>query len=203
MSIYVIRHADKEAGDFYTDGIPLNNQPISEKGNQQALSLVNYFQDIDIASIHVSQYIRTMQTIAGVADQKKIAPGVDQRLGEINIGVLEKLTDEQVEESYPEFWSAYLDRDRDFTFPGGESGDKAGARIYELFCELDPAKNHIIVAHDGIIRSLICMVLSLPTYKRHLFKVDFCSITIFEYNQQFKCWRIPKVNMTTYDNSYA
>ncbi len=203
MSVYVIRHADKETGDFYTDGIPLNNQPLSEKGRQQAQNLVDYFRDIDIASICVSQYIRTMQTIAGVADLKKIPPRVDPRLGEINIGVLDKLTDEEVERSYPEFWRAYLERDRDFKFPGGESGDEAGARIFESFSELDPLKNHIIVAHDGIIRSLICKVLAMPTYRRHLFRVDFCSITIFEYSPEFKCWMVPKINMSICDNGHS
>jgi len=200
MSIYVIRHADKEPGDFYTDGIPLNDQPISETGRQQALSLVDYFQGVDIATIHVSQYIRTLQTIDGVARAKQLSPRVDPRLNEVNIGVLDRLTPEQVEEQYPEFWSMYLQRSCDFRFPNGESGDEAGARVFALFSELDPAENHVLVAHDGIIRALICKVLSIPTYRRHLFAIDYCSITVFEYSQQFKCWTVPRINMTVYDN---
>lgn len=200
MSIYAVRHADKEPGDFYTDGIPLNNQPISKKGRQQALSLVDYFRDIDITSIHVSRYIRTLQTIDGVANAKILVPRIDPRLDEINIGVLDYMTDEEVEASYPEFWSSYLERKQDFTFPNGESGIEAGERVFALFSELDPAKNHILVAHDGIIRTLICKVLSIPIFRRHLFSLDYCSITAFEYNQQFNCWTVPRVNMTIYDN---
>lgn len=200
MSVYAIRHADKEPGDFYIDGLPLNNQPISEKGRQQAMSLVDYFRDIDIASIVVSQYIRTLQTIDGVANTKQLEPRIDPRLDEINIGVLDQITDEEVQASYPEFWSTYLERNQDFTFPNGESGDEAGARVFDLFSILDPAKNHILVAHDGIIRTLICKVLSIPTYRRHLFSLDYCSITVFEYNQQFKCWTVPRINMTVYGN---
>lgn len=200
MSIYAIRHADKEPGEFYDANIPLNNQPISEMGRQQASSLVDYFRDIDISSIHVSQYIRTQQTIDKVARAKQLSPRVDPRLNEINIGVLDQLTDAQVESSYPEFWNLYLKRDHDFKFPNGESGDEAGTRIFDLFSGLDPTQNHILVAHDGIIRILICKVLSIPTFRRHLFSIDYCSITTFEYSQQFNCWTVPRINMTIYGN---
>lgn len=195
MSVFVIRHADKEPGDFYSSDLPMNNQPISEKGKLQALNLVEYFREIDIASIHVSPYIRTQQTISEVTRLKKITPKIDPRLGEINIGDLDKLTDEQIERSHPEFWKAYLERDRDFRFPNGESGDDAGTRIFEMFCELDPPQNHILVAHDGIIRVLICKVLGMPVYRRHLFRIDLASITVFDYNLEFRCWTIPRINM--------
>jgi broad specificity phosphatase PhoE len=195
MSVFVIRHADKEIGEFYSDNLHLNNQPISENGKMQAANLVNYFNNIEIDSIYVSRYIRTKETIAAVAETKKISPVIDHRLDEVDIGDFEKLSNDQVEKDYPEFWKAYLERDRDFRFPNGESGEEAGTRVFEKFCSLDAAKNHILVAHDGIIRTLLCKVLSIPVYKRHLFSIDLCSVTIFEYSSEFKCWTVPHINM--------
>jgi broad specificity phosphatase PhoE len=195
MSIFVIRHAEKEIGEFYCDGLRLNNQPLSENGKKQAINLANFFREKEISSIHISRYIRTNETIDEVVKMKKIPAIIDERLDEINIGDTDKLTNEQIEKAYPSFWKAYLERTSDFRFPNGESGDEAGARIYDIFCSLNPTQNHILVSHDGVIRTLICKVLSIPTYKRHLFKIDLCSITIFEFNPEFNCWAIPKINM--------
>ncbi len=200
MTIYVLRHADKEAGEFRNPRLPLNDQPISQKGREQVLALVDYFRDIPIDSITVSEYVRTTQTIAGVAVSKQLPINVDARLNEINIGALEMLEEADVARDYPEFWQAFLARDRDFTFPNGESGDVAGDRVYELFCALDPKQNHILVAHDGLIRALICRVLGLPTWKRHLFHIELASVTFFEYNPQFKCWTMPGYNQSVISN---
>ena len=196
MTIYAIRHADKEEGEFYTDDLPLNNQPVSETGRRRAAELVHYFKEIDIDSITASRYIRTGQTIRAVAEDKGLEIKVDPRLNETNIGAIERMTDEEIMRSYPEFWAAFLERDRDFRFPNGESGEEAGARVYEMFCSLGKEGNHILVAHDGIIRTLICKVLGLAVYRRHLFKINYCSITTFEYTEDFKCWTAPQINFT-------
>ncbi|MBN2051392.1 MAG: histidine phosphatase family protein [Spirochaetales bacterium] len=195
MSIFVIRHADKKPGEFYGKGLKLNDQPISEKGQRKAQKLVGYFDKVDIDAIYISEYIRTKQTIMPVASRKGIIPIIDPRLNEIDIGDIEKMTDEQVQQKYPDFWNAYIERNHDFGFPNGETGEEASKRIMSVFATLDHFKNYILVAHDGIIRTLICSVLSIPPYKRHLFKADVCSITIFEYLDDFHCWSIPKINI--------
>jgi broad specificity phosphatase PhoE len=194
MSIYVIRHADRELGDFPSPVVPLSDQPISAAGRERAGRLLAYFKDIEIATIHASRYVRTEQTIKPLAESKALPIIKDPRLNEINIGDIEKLPDEEFQARFPELWRDYKERQRDFRFPNGESGEEAGARIFEAFSELDPNANHILVAHDGIIRTLICRVLGLPPYMRHLFKIDFCSITIFDYSAEFNRWIMTRMN---------
>jgi probable phosphoglycerate mutase len=195
MSIYVVRHAEKQSGDFHHQGVKFNDQPITEAGMESARRLVDYFSRIDIASIHVSEYLRTRQTIAFVAEAKGLVPLVERRINEIDIGVIEEMTDREVEEQYPEFWAAYHTRNREFRMPGGETGYEAETRIRSLFDSLDRTKNHIICTHEGLTRILLCSVLGLPAYRRHLFSIDYASITVFEYRPEFQCWTIPKVNM--------
>lgn len=195
MSVFVIRHSDKEIGEFYGGALSFNDQPISDAGRRKAERLIRFFEDIPIDSIHVSEYRRTHQSIAGVAARKNLTPITDRRLNEIDLGDTEKMTDEQIEKTYPEFWNAFLERTRDFRIPNGETGEEAANRVMELFGSLDRAKNHILVSHDGLIRTLICAVLSLPPYKRHLFAIRPCSVTVFEYLETFGCWSIPKLNM--------
>jgi len=194
MSIYLVRHAEKAKGEYYTPALPMNNQPISEFGVQQAEWLANYFFNIQIGDIRISEYIRTYQTISKVALLKEIKPIKDFRLNEINVGDTEKLNDVEIRAKYPDFWEAYLKRDSDFRFPNGESGNEAGKRIFELFGELSTSNNSILVAHDGIIRILICIILGLPTYMRHKFKIDLASVTICDYDDELRCWRLNQIN---------
>jgi len=194
MSFYLIRHADKEDGEYYSTRLPLNNQPLSENGLIQAQKLIEYFQKIEVSQIFVSEYIRTLQTIESVSKMKNITPIIDKRLNEINIGDTDRLTDQEIENRFPEFWRAYIERINDFRFPNGESGEEAGARIFEIFQSIDINKNTIFVAHDGIIRTLICKILGMATYKRHHFRIDLCSITTCEYQNELKSWQISKLN---------
>lgn len=195
MSIYVIRHADKAYGDFHHKALKFNDQPITAIGAEKARKLVCYFDPIDIGSIHASGYLRTRQTIAHVCTSKGILPSIDHRLNEIDVGYIEDMPDEEVRKGYPEFWDAYISRDREFRMPGGESGKEAAARIRSLFDSLDTQKNHILVTHEGLIRILLCSVLGLPPYRRHLFRIDPCSLTVFAYDTMFDCWTVLHDNM--------
>jgi broad specificity phosphatase PhoE len=196
MAVFVIRHADKEAGPYRTEGLPLSDQPLSALGRAKAAALGARFEGVVIDSIRVSEYVRTRQTIEALAAARGLPLEVDPRLNEVDIGELEGLADEEVEARYPDFWKAFLARDRDFAFPGGESGEDASARVMSAFASLPSEGNHILVAHDGIIRVLLCGILGLPSHMRHLFQVDFCSLTEFEYDARFSRWRVLRINQS-------
>lgn len=195
MSIYVIRHAEKQKGDFHHQGLKFNDQPITQSGIASARRLVDFFSSLDIEFIYISEYLRTQQTIAYVAEAKALAPIVDNRLNEIDIGCIEEMTDGQIQEQYPAFWDSYHTRDHEFRMPGGETGEEAEKRIRSLFDSLDRTKNHILATHEGLTRILLCSVLGLPGYRRHLFTIDYASITVFDFLPEFNCWTVPKVNM--------
>lgn len=195
MSVFVIRHAEKERGEFYSGGVRFNDQPLTAAGRKQAKRLAEFFDLIDLASIRVSEYRRTIETADPMAKRKGLVPIVDRRLNEIDVGVTEKMSDDEVKGAYPDFWRAYIEREADFRIPGGETGEEAAARIGAAFDALDRSRHHVIVTHEGLIRILICQTLGMPPYKRHLLSIDFASVTVFEYSKDFSCWRVPKINM--------
>ena len=43
MTWYIIRHGDKERGDFFNPRLRHQDQPISELGHQEAQALVPFF----------------------------------------------------------------------------------------------------------------------------------------------------------------
>ena len=199
MTFYILRHGDKEKGEFRNPDLPLNDQPISELGQQQAQALVRFFAEREIGHIYVSAYQRTGQTIVYVAEHFGLTPIVDQRLNEMNIGAFENATQEEVEEKFPSEWQAYRERRSDFRFPGGETGGEAQKRAVDFLEEKREShgdENVIAVCHDGLSRALMCYLLDIPINKRWNFRVDTCGITEIEYQPEYGSWKLIRYNQT-------
>lgn len=199
MTWYILRHGDKEAGKFKNPNLPLNDQPLSQLGREQARKLVDFFADKEIAHIYVSAYRRTGQTIAYVAEHFDLTPVVDERLNEINIGLFEGATQDEVQENFPVEWQAYRERRGDFRFPEGESLGQAHKRAVDFLEEkraLHKDENVIAVCHDGLLRTLMCHVMGIPIHKRWGFRADTCGITELEYEPEFGTWKLIRFNQT-------
>jgi broad specificity phosphatase PhoE len=196
-TVYIIRHAEKEKGEFRVAGLPHQDQPLSQRGWEQSRKLWDYLCDKQIAAIYVSRYQRTTQTIEYVAEQLGITPLVDDRLDELDIGVLDPMSDEEIQEKYPDFWKAYLAGTADYRFPGGETGEEACRRIagfLEEKREAHPGQNLVFVTHDGLMRQLMCYILDIPVYKRRHFQVDLCGILEITYQPEYKNWKLIRFN---------
>jgi broad specificity phosphatase PhoE len=197
MTWYILRHAEKEWGGFYNPKLRHQDEPISQKGRQQAEKLVEYFADKEISKIYISAYQRTGQTIAPVAGHLKLTPLVDERLNELDNGLFERATEEELREKFPMELQALHERKAGFRFPEGETGEEAFQRIGDFMQEKRDQlgdENLIIVAHDGLIRLLMCHVTNMPATGRWNFIVDFCGITEIYYEPQFGTWKLVRFN---------
>jgi broad specificity phosphatase PhoE len=191
----IVRHADKEQGNFYNPVLRHQDEPISAKGIAQAQKLTSYFSDKTIDKIYVSDYIRTRQTIEPVAQKLKMSPIADSRLNEIDNGAFEGLSEQEIQRRFPDVWNAFKTRNRDFQFPGGESGEVAQHRIMSFMEEKQKVGEDILMlSHDGLIRLLMCTILGLPVYRRWEFRVDTCGIMEIEYQPEYAGWKIIRFN---------
>ena len=195
MKWYILRHAEKEKGNYYNPILRHQDEPISLQGRTEAQQLWAYFSAKPVARIYVSQYLRTGQTIEYVANKIGLSPIADERLNEIDNGALEGLTDQQVQQKYPEIWNAFREKDHDFQFPGGESGEAARRRIESFIKEKQGFKEDIlVVSHEGLIRLFLCHILGLPVYRRRDFRVDFCGIMEIEDQADDENWKLIRFN---------
>lgn len=199
MTWYIIRHADKEKGDFYNPTLRHQDQPISKMGQEKAQKLVPYFSDKDISRIYVSAYQRTAQTAAPLAGYLDLPPIVDERLNEIDNGLFDGATEAEVREKFPTEWQAFRERESDFRFPEGETGEEAQKRVVEFLNDTRkayPDENIVAVCHEGLIRILMCYLTKNPVFDRWNFHVDFCGITELTYQPDFKNWKLMRFNQT-------
>jgi len=199
MRCYIIRHADKEQGEFYNPRLRHQDEPISQKGRQVAQKLVAFFAQHSVSAIYISAYLRTLQTAEYVAQQHRLIPIIDERLNEIDNGIIEGLTDDQIQREYPEVWHGFQARSADFRFPSGETGAEAQARIIRFLQEkrLQHTNDDILLfSHDGLIRTLMCTIFQLPVYARWNFHIDFCGITEIVAQPGPFAWKLIKYNFT-------
>jgi broad specificity phosphatase PhoE len=197
MAFIIIRHGQKESGNYFNPVLRHQDSPLSKRGIEEAVKLASIFSKSYISAIYVSSYKRTYQTIEPLSRELGLAPIVDERLNELDNGVLDDMNEQEFEKSYPEEWKAYKSRTADFRFPGGETGEEASIRIGSFLEEkmkMNKGENIIIVSHDGLIRICMCYILGLPVFHRGDFKVDLCGITKIEFQEDIKRWKLLQFN---------
>ncbi len=157
MKWYIIRHAEKEKGDYFNPVLRHQDEPISSRGLVESQQLWDYFSSKTINRIYISQYKRTSQTIEFAAKKLGINPIKDDRLNEIDNGLIDGMTDQQIQQKYPRVWKSFLERNHDFQFPKGERGKDAQKRIESFMLEKQHDNEDIIViCHEGLIRLWLC-----------------------------------------------
>ncbi len=199
---YILRHAQKEAAApaDYNPQLRHLDEPLSAQGALDSQKLCAYFADKQLAAIYVSAYRRTGQTALPTAQSLGLTPVVDARLNEIDNGALEGLPDEEVQQKYADVWQAFVARKADFRFPGGETGGEVQQRLAQFLDEKrqqHPNENILCVAHDGLIRVMMCHILGLPVYQRGSFRIDFCGLVEITYQPNYGCWKLIRFNQTT------
>jgi probable phosphoglycerate mutase len=197
MTFYILRHAEKEWGGYYNPKLRHQDEPISQKGREQAEKLVAYFADKDIAKIYISRYQRTGQTIAPVARDLGLVPVLDERLNEVDNGLFEGATEEELRQKFPVELQALRERKAGFRFPEGETGEESYERIVAFIKEKQVQhrdENIVIVSHDGLIRTLMCYLTNMPVTGRWNFIVDFCGLTEIYYEPEFGTWKLVRFN---------
>jgi len=195
LKAYFIRHAEKKNGDYFNPVLGHNDQPINNKGRRASRRLYGFLRDKNVSQIYVSSYRRSRQTIRFAANKLQIEPILDPRLNEIDTGCAERLTDTEIKNEYPDVWRAYLEQDRDFRFPDGETGTEAQERAASFLRDIESTdKNIVAVSHDGLLRALVCHILDIPVYTRYRFKMDLCGIVELEWKAERTAWLLVRCN---------
>ena len=119
--IYLLRHGDKAKGPYFNPALRHQDSPLSDQGQAAAAKLAEYFAVKPISAIYVSCYQRAHQTAQPLADRLRLQPIEDERLNELDNGVLDDMSEQEFKSAYPEVWKAYAARTADFRFPGSET----------------------------------------------------------------------------------
>ena len=159
--LYLVRHGATPltAEDRFSGAA---NVYLSDEGREQVEQLADRLADDHISAIYTSPLDRTLETAAILAKPHGLTPASNGGLREISHGHWEGLTRKEVEERFPEEYTAWEADPFTFAPPDGESGISVLARALPVIREIvvnHRDKNVIVVSHKATLRLLLSSLL--------------------------------------------
>ena len=188
MTIYLVRHGEPNIG-FGKKHICLGRKdlPLSHEGEKQAERLSRYFREKDLDAIYSSPLNRCQQTARILRDlggHKELEIRTEESLAEMDMGEWDGLSFTQIRETDPQAYVLRGQQIGTYRVPGGESFQEAGERFAEGFRRIlqeeGPSKNLLIVAHAGVIRAFLTMLLHRDMDAVQTWQLPYASVTVLQ-----------------------
>jgi probable phosphoglycerate mutase len=155
-------------------------------GHRQAAELARWAVTQKFTSLSCSPLQRARQTAEPVAQATGLVAHVEPRLRELDFGVAEGRTLDDLRAEHPQMVAEFEADPAIAHFPGGEPPVDAVIRALEAVADLvaaDPSGRVLVVAHNTLIRLLTCSVLGVPLaeYRRRLPVLDPAAATMLRF----------------------
>jgi len=152
-------------------------------GLHQAEQLRDRLAMEHVDAIYSSELKRAADTAGIIATRHNLTVTTCPELREVDFGRLEGLEFNEIHSQFPDVEQMWITRNPALVYPDGESLLDFERRVSQFDARL---KNHraeetvLIVAHAGVLRTLICRLLELEMKNRWNIKVDLASLSIIE-----------------------
>ena len=173
--------------------------PLDEVGREQSRKVAQRLGGESVELLYSSPLSRCFELAELIGREKGLKPVVDERLGEVDLGLWDGLDYRAIVERDAEILMRWTTDPTSVTVPGGESLTDVQKRSLEW---LKDAAAHsgdgTIVAstHGGLIRTIIAAVLGLPLSNVFRLTIDLASISIINYLGEFS--NIEVINDTSH-----
>jgi alpha-ribazole phosphatase len=184
--LLLIRHAAIEKAEGVLM-VGATDVPAGSSGMRDLERLVGVLSGFTPKMWFSSPLLRARQTVAQLRDFQALTQEVtfDERLREIDFGRWEMKSFPEIATSDPELIQGWAEYEA-FTFPGGESVHAFCARVADFLADLRKAapEEIAVVAHGGVIRTLICLALGLTPKKYLLFDVRPGRLAVLDLHEE-------------------
>jgi len=160
---------------------------LSDAGIWQAERLRDRLAVEKIDAVYSSDLERALVTAEIIASSHQLAVITCAELCEVNFGQLEGLNFSEISRLYPEVAKLWAERSTKLKYPGGESLVEFNTRVSKFLSRLDKhtvGETILIVAHAGVLRTLVCQLLGIDLRRRWQIRLDLASLSILETHQQ-------------------
>ncbi|XP_067934345.1 6-phosphofructo-2-kinase/fructose-2,6-bisphosphatase-like isoform X2 [Watersipora subatra] len=160
-SIYITRHGESE---YNLQGKIGGDADLTANGKQYGKELAHFINEEDIKGLTVwtSELRRTKQTAEFLQDVPKVHW---KALNEINAGVCEEMTYEEIQKEHPREFALRDDDKYHYRYPKGESYVDLVTRVEPVIMELERQENVLVIAHQAVVRCLLAYFLDKPAEK--------------------------------------
>lgn len=177
--LYFLRHGDTGLQGRY---IGSTDAPLTDRGREQVRKTRRVLQGSGINTIVCSPMLRCRQTLEQL--DLPCSFQFSEFLREIDFGRWEGKNFAEIVQNDQVLVDSWVTEPETFSFPEGESLKYFRERVASFKTQLETMDedNILVIAHGGIIRHLLCLLLGLDSSKYLVFDVRpgcFCSIRLF------------------------
>uniref|UniRef100_A0A3Q3WWH2 6-phosphofructo-2-kinase domain-containing protein n=1 Tax=Mola mola TaxID=94237 RepID=A0A3Q3WWH2_MOLML len=153
-SIYLCRHGESELNLVGRIG---GDSGLSPRGAKFASALGAYMRgqsirDLKVWASHMKRTIQTAEALGVQYEQWKA-------LNEIDAGVCEEMTYEEIQENCPEEFALRDQNKYRYRYPKGESYEDLVQRLEPVIMELERQENVLVICHQAVMRCLLAYFL--------------------------------------------
>ncbi|GHB47631.1 phosphoglycerate mutase [Streptomyces viridiviolaceus] len=165
LHVVFVRHGESvwHAENRYAGGTDI---ALTERGYAQARALAEWAGQAGLTAVWASPQVRSQETARGSATHTGLPLEVDPRLRELDFGIAEGLTRDEMSRRFPDHLAAFQDDPVRNHFPKGEDPLAATDRYLAFLADLKAAHPEggrvLVVAHSTAIRLTLCRLLGLP-----------------------------------------
>ncbi|KIY51803.1 bifunctional 6-phosphofructo-2-kinase/fructose-2,6-bisphosphate 2-phosphatase [Fistulina hepatica ATCC 64428] len=149
-SIFFSRHGESV---FNVLGRIGGDAPLSERGMQYAEALPELIRK-NIGDAPLTVWTSTLKRTIQTAEKLPYPKLTWKSLDELDAGVCDAMTYEEIEVAYPEDFANRDDDKFNYRYRGGESYRDVVGRLEPIIMELERQENILIIGHQAILRCL-------------------------------------------------
>ncbi|MGC9520831.1 MAG: alpha-ribazole phosphatase [Anaerolineae bacterium] len=158
--------------------------PLNEAGRAQAVAVARRLASVALQAIYTSDLGRAAETARVIAQPHGLEVHEDVRLRELNFGVWQGLTYQQIAAQDPKRLARWNTDRANRAPPEGESLAQMAARLRALLDEVKaqhPNDTVALISHGGTIRVILCLLLDHPLSAYWQFEVDNTAVAEIEW----------------------
>lgn len=146
---------------------------LSSRGQRRAQLLARTLDRVPLAAVYTSPRSRALETANPLAALHHLTPIIDEALREIDFGEFEGRSYDEIRDSAPDLYRAWMEAPTRVRFPGGESYPLLRRRALDSMRAIH--RRHVgeitaIVSHGGILRAMLADCLAMPD--EAIFRLD-------------------------------
>jgi alpha-ribazole phosphatase len=183
MRVFLLRHGETY-GNINHEFAGFTDTMLTEKGIQQAKDTHPKLVGESFDVVYASSLTRAVDTALYASDKEPVK--IDG-LKEMNFGIFEGLTYKTIQEKYPEEVKKWERLKSDYNFETGESLKAFFDRVISTYKDLRSTQSGdlLIVAHSGVIRSIIAHEISRGFDDYWKYQIDNCGLAVIRYLDDF------------------
>lgn len=184
--VYLVRHGATDNNCLIPPRLQgrRSDQPLSAQGQEQARLTGQFLASQAIDAVLSSPLLRARQTAQTIAEPHGLEVQTVEALIEVDVGLWEGRCWEEIEQTDPNAFRAFMTDASVNPYLGGENLNSVLTRVVPALERLmveNLGRTIVVVAHNVVNRAYLAKLLSMPLARYRSIPQDNCGLNLLRY----------------------